>query len=291
MAAPVLEMETDKQSLKRLLDGFSAEVVARDRKGIAAAGALLRPGSVVSVPSLAKDSVDDLVEGCAALRRLGLIPVPHITARTIVSRTMLGRTLERLAGEAGVDHALVIGGDVDKAAGEFDAALQLIETGLFEANGITRIALAVHPEGHPRIADEVMWPALPAKLQAAAERGLETYLISQFAFDAAPYIAMARRLRADGITQPLRLGVASPAKRTALIKYALMCGVGASLRALRERHDLAANMAAGETPEALLRDLAAAQAREPSLGIDGLHFFTFGSLEGLVNLTDTLRAA
>ena len=281
--------DADDQALKGLLQTYSTEVVARDQKGIAAAGALLRPGSEVFVANLPNDTIDNLVSACVALRKAGMEPVPHIPARTTPSRAALETTLKRVTSEAGVVRALVIGGDVDKAVGEFDAAIQLIETGLFEQNGIKKIALAVHPEGHPRVADELMWPALPVKLKAAKERGLETYLVSQFAFDAAPYIKTARRLRADGITEPLRVGVAGPAKRTTLIKYALMCGVGASLRALRERHDMAANMAAGETPEALLRELAAAQAAEPSLGIDSVHFFTFGSLEGSVTLAETLR--
>jgi methylenetetrahydrofolate reductase (NADPH) len=204
---------------------------------------------------------------------------------------VLERTLERLAAEAQVERCLVIGGDVDRPVGEFDAAIQLIETGLFQKYGVKRVALAVHPEGHPRVADEVMWPALPAKLEAARRAGLETYLVSQFAFDAAPYVTTARRLRASGLTEPLRVGVAGPAKRTTLIKYALMCGVGASLRAVRERHELAANLAGGETPEGLLRQLAAAQAKEPSLGIDSVHFFTFGSLESSVTLAEQLRGA
>ena len=283
--------EAENKALRDLLQTYSTEVVARDQKGIAAAGALLRPGSEVFVANLPNDTIDNLVAGCVALRKAGMVPVPHIPARTTPSRAVLERTLERLAAEAQVDHALIIGGDVDKAVGEFDAAIQLIETGLFEKFGVRRIALAVHPEGHPRVADELMWPALPVKLKAAAERGMETYLVTQFAFDAAPYIKTARRLRADGVTQPLRVGVAGPAKRTTLIKYALMCGVGASLRALRERHDFAANMAAGETPEALLRELAAAQAAEPALGIDSVHFFTVGSLEGSVTLAETLRKA
>jgi methylenetetrahydrofolate reductase (NADPH) len=45
-------------------------------------------------------------------------------------------------------------------------------------------------------------------------------LVSQFAFDAAPFVALARRLRAAGIAAPLRVGVAGPAARTTLIKYA-----------------------------------------------------------------------
>ena len=271
-----------------LLRAFSTEVLSRDKKGIAAASSLLPPGAEVYVPHMVNESADHLIAACVALRRSGLTPVPHITARTIASRAELARTLGRLRDEAQIDQALVLGGDVDQPVSEFDAAIQLIETGLFEENGITRIALAVHPEGHPRVPDRLIWPALAAKINAATERGIATTLVSQFAFTAAPYIATARRLRADGITQPLRVGVAGPAKRTTLLKYAIMCGVGASLRAMRERSDLAANMATGETPEALIRELAAAQVREPSLGIDSVHFFTFGSLESSVKLVEAM---
>ncbi len=273
---------------RNLLTGYSVEVLARDHKGIAAAARLLGPGSEVFVPSLPHDTLEDLVTACTALHHAGLAPVPHISARIIRSRAVLADMLKQLTLKARVESALVIGGDVDAALGEFDAATQLIETGLFEANGINRIALAVHPEGHPRVADELIWPALTVKLDAAASRGIETYLVSQFAFDAAPYITIARRLRAHGITQRLRAGVAGPASRMTLIRYAMMCGVGASLRTLRERHGMASNMAAGETPEALIRELAAAQALEPSLGIDSVHFFTFGSLEGSVGVAASL---
>ena len=75
---------------------------------------------------------------------------------------------------------------------------------------------------------------LPRKLAAAKARGLDAYLVGQFAFDAAPIVSLARRLREAGIDAPYRVGIAGPAKRTTLIKYALMCGVGPSLRALRE---------------------------------------------------------
>ena len=57
-----------------------------------------------------------------------------------------------------------------------------------------------------------------------------------------------------------------------------MCGVGASMRALKERQDLAKSVLTGETPEALLTEVAVAQALNPALGISGVHFFTFGAL-------------
>jgi methylenetetrahydrofolate reductase (NADPH) len=278
-----------KTPIANLLETYSVEVVPRDAKGVETACELLRPGAEVFVASLPNEPLDTTVGACVRLARAGLTPVPHVAARNIRSRAELEDMLTRAAGEAGCDHALVLGGDRDEAVGPYSEALQLIETGLFEQRGYRRVAFAVHPEGHPRVADSQLWPALPKKLAAAKARGLEPYLVGQFAFDADPIVSLARRLREAGIDAPYRVGIAGPAKRTTLIKYALMCGVGPSLRALRERQELAANVMAGETPEALLREVAAAAEAEPALGIEGVHFFTFGSLKSSIEFAEDLR--
>jgi methylenetetrahydrofolate reductase (NADPH) len=100
---------------------------------------------------------------------------------------------------------------------------------------------------------------------------------------------MVRRFRARGITAPVRAGVVGPADRAALIKFGLMCGVGASLRALRERHELAKSVIAGETPEALLTEVAAVRSADPALGISGVHFFTFGALGKSTRFVEEMR--
>jgi methylenetetrahydrofolate reductase (NADPH) len=79
------------------------------------------------------------------------------------------------------------------------------------------------------------------------------------------------------VTAPLRVGVAGPASTTKLIKYAMRCGVGASLRTLTERKGIAGTLLGGETPEAVLDRIAAAAAEDPSLAIGSVHFFTFGA--------------
>jgi methylenetetrahydrofolate reductase (NADPH) len=232
----------------------------------------------VFIAALPGDSADKLIAAAAQLRRSGLIPTPHIVARNIEDRRELDDLLGRLVGEAGVDRALVLGGDRDKPTGEFDSSLQLIETGLLQKHAIRRIAIGCYPEGHPRIDDAILDQARAAKLAAAASAGLDVTLVSQFCFDAKPIIGLVRRIRAQEVTAPFRVGVAGPASRTTLIKYAMMCGVGPSLRVLKERQDLALSMMSGETPENLLSEIALECARDPQLGIAGVHFFTFGSL-------------
>jgi methylenetetrahydrofolate reductase (NADPH) len=287
VAAP--PTQTDSQAIRALMQTYSVEVTSKDQKGFRAAAEFMPKGSEVFVANLPNETLDQQAEACRELKKAGLDPVPHVVARNTESVDQLDRSLARLTGEAGVATCLVLGGDRDHPQGPFDAAIQMIETGLFEKHGVKRVAFGCHPEGHPRVPDNVIFPALPAKLAAAKARGLETYLVSQFAFDADPMIALARRLRATGISEPLRLGVAGPANRGTLIKYALVCGVGPSLRALRERHELAKQVVTGETPEALLRDVAKAAAAEPGLGIEGIHFFTFGSVEKSVSFAESLK--
>jgi methylenetetrahydrofolate reductase (NADPH) len=288
-AAAARAVPSDRHVLRKLLGHYSAEVVAKDQKGIEAVSAM-PAGAEVFVANLPNESADQLIAACVQLARSGLKPVPHIVARNIRDRAELDNILSRLVREARVERLLILGGDRDQPVGDFDAGIQLIETGLLQQHGVKRIALPCHPEGHPRVPDAVIWPALGQKVEAAARAGLETYLVSQFAFDAAPFVAYARRLRQARINAPLRVGVAGPAKRSTLIRFAMMCGVGASLRALKERQELARNVLAGETPEGLLVDLAHAQALEPSLGIDSVHFFTFGSPGASIELAQGLRA-
>ncbi|TWG93504.1 methylenetetrahydrofolate reductase (NADPH) [Mesorhizobium sp. J18] len=272
-AADQQAVSNGEASLAQLLAGYSVEVTARDVDSVLGR---LRRGSEVFIANLPNDSPDVLVRAAARVGAAGLIPVPHIVARKIRDEPELDGLLARLAGEAGVERALVLGGDRDRPAGDFDAALQLLHTRAFERHNFSRIAFACYPEGHPHIDKEVLRQALREKLAEATSRGLDTLLVSQFTFEPEPILKLARDLRASGITAPLRIGVAGSARRTTLVKYAIRCGVGASLRALTERGHLVSGLIGGETPGELLEGIAPAAATEPALGIEGVHFFTFG---------------
>ena len=68
------------------------------------------------------------------------------------SGTELDRHLGRLADEAGVRRVLVIAGDFAAPLGPFHAAIEVIESGLLHARGITEVGIAGYPDGHPRLA-------------------------------------------------------------------------------------------------------------------------------------------
>ncbi len=197
--------------------------------------------------------------------------MPHVVARNIQDRATLDGLLSRLTGEAGVDRGLVVGGDRDHPAGMYRSSLDLTQTGALQAHGLKSIFIGCYPEGRPQISDAVLEEARAAKIEAAREAGLHVVLVSPFCFEASPVIALAERMRGQGVTGPLRVGVAGPANRALLMKYALICGVGNSIRVLKDRGEPAKSMLGGETPEALALQIEAAQARSPALGFNGVH--------------------
>lgn len=278
-----------RAALARLLDNVSVEITTRDERSLDGAADLLRPETRVFIASFPKDTVDHFIRSAVKLHKAGMIAIPHIVARSIPSKAVLDDMLARLAGEAGVDRAHVVGGDRDVPVGEFDAALQLLETGYFQKYGITRIALACYPEGHPRIPDDVLEQARIDKFRAARNAGLQVWMVSQFAFESAPIIGLARRMRAQGIDVPFRAGIAGVTSHATLLKFAMLCGVGPSLRALKERKGMMKNALGGDTPERLLTEIAVAREAEPALAIAGVHFFTFGSLEQTAKWVESVR--
>ena len=276
-------------ALTELLRNYSVEVTSSDHESIEAA-TRMQPGSEVFVASRPSDSSERQARAAARLRRAGLTPVPHVVARNIKNFTELDRILERLVGEAGIDRALILAGDRDRPVGELSSSLQILESGILPRYGIRRIAISWYPEGHPRIAARDLVVARTEKLLAAGRAGLDVTLMSQFCFESPPIIATARQIRAEGVTAPLRVGVAGPASRASLLKYAMICGVGTSVRALKERPGVR-SLLSGATPSQLLSEVAHARAEEPALAIEGIHFYSFASLANTLEFVEEQRAA
>jgi len=236
-------------------------------------------GMAVYIAALPSTTAENLVDVSKAAFARGFKPVPHLVARNFASYREFETTLKRLVEEAGVRRALVLGGDRDVPDGPFEGALNLLETGLFGRETIPHVAFGCYPEGHPKIDATQLNRALEDKLDAADRFGLDARLITQICFDAKTIITFVRRLRERQIIAPLRYGVVGPTKLTTLAKYAAACGVGPSLRALKQRADLRGKLLLGYTPDNLIQVMSEAERTHPSLNIIGPHFFTFGSLK------------
>lgn len=279
---------SDPDAIAKLwLTNYSAEVTTPDRRALDYVGTLMRSGAPIYIASLPNDDCEKQLEVAIKLKALGLDPVPHIVARNMVDRASFVSAVERFARLAGVDRALILGGDRADSVGPYEASIQLIRSGVLEANGIQHIAIAAYPEGHPRIPPDVLEFSLMEKLEAAERAGLMVSLITQLCFDADSITKFVHALRHRGVTTDIRVGLAGPTKPLTLLKFAAICGVGPSMRALRERGTEAFALMGAVTPKPIILQLAYRMAIDPSLGITGLHFFTFASLRQTIEWADS----
>ena len=134
----------------------------------------------------------------------------------------------------------------------------MLESDILSDAGLTSLGVAGHPEGHRAVDTPTLWEALRAKQAYAERKAVDMHLVTQFGFDASAICRWGRELRSQGVRLPVHVGMAGPAPLTKLIKYAMACGVGASLRgALRSMQTVRHIAGFATTPEQMLIDLRA----------------------------------
>lgn len=289
-AAPVMSAEP----LTGLLQEFSLEVMPRTAAKIDSFADILPAGSRVYIAHIDGTPIEDMVATARRLAAEGMDVMPHLPARIIPDRAALNDWLARYAGEAGVTQALLLGGGLSAPKGDFHSSMQLMETGLLDAHGITRLHVAGHPEGNRDIdadgSDRIVMDALRWKQDFANRSDAKMAIATQFCFDAAPIFDWAARLKAGGVDLPIHIGVAGPAKLQTLVKFAMTCGVGPSVRVLQRRAADVTKLMLPFTPESLLRDIAARKAADPGLQIEAVHFFPLGGIKATTDFTGRFSA-
>ena len=268
-------------ALEALLDGYSIEVMPRTAEKVEDFRALLPRGTRVYIAHIDGTPFEDMLATARRLARDGFEVMPHFPARLIASKAELADWIARYHGEAGVRDALLLGGGVAKPVGEFDSSMQLIETGLFD--GFARLHVAGHPEGNRDIdadgGDREVMKALAWKQAFADRSDAEMAIATQFCFDAGPVIAWADRLSAAGIRLPIHIGVAGPAKLQTLIRFAIACGVGPSLKVLEKRARDVTKLLLPYEPIDFLTAIADHKAKTPGFNIERVHFFPLGGIK------------
>jgi methylenetetrahydrofolate reductase (NADPH) len=267
--------------VEAFVKGFSIEVMPRTAEKVDSFRDILPSGTRVYIAHIDGTPIEDMVATAKRLHAEGFPVMPHFPARIIPDRATLADWVARYQGEADVKQALLLGGGVNTPAGDFDSSMQLLESGAFD--GFERLHVAGHPEGNRDIdkdgGDRVVMQALKWK-QAFSERSdAKMAIATQFCFEADPVIAWADRLAAEGIHLPIHIGVAGPAKLQTLIKFAIACGVGASLRVLQKRAMDVTKLLLPYEPTEFVGALAAHKAKNPSFGIESVHFFPLGGIK------------
>ncbi len=291
MAVVNLLDRSDPDPLKSFLDGASIEVMPRTAAKIEDFKPLLPAGTRIYIAHIEGTPIDEMIATARRLSADGFAVMPHLPARIIRDAAELDRWIGRYADEAGVTQALVLAGGVAMPVGAFTDSMQLLETGLFQKHGYTRLHVAGHPEGNrdidPDGSTANVDEALLRKQRFAEETGLDMAVATQFAFDAAPVIVWAERLAAMGVTLPIHVGVAGPAKLQTLIKFAIACGVGPSLGVLQKRAKDLTRLLKPFEPTEVLTALALHKSKHPGSLIVGAHVFPLG---GIGASTDWLAA-
>jgi methylenetetrahydrofolate reductase (NADPH) len=285
------KIEVDANDIPALVAAFlarlSIEITPRQIEKVALLAKRLPQGTCVYVALIDPADLALQIEAVSAIRAAGLEPVPHVPARFVRDRADLEHRLGAFARDGKVVQALVLGGGAPQPLGVYDAAIQLLETGLFAAHGIGKIGMAGHPEGNPDIirakGEAVLIEALKVKQAYLAAHGIEGYIATQFLFEAGPVAYWAKGLRDEGITLPVHVGVPGPATIKTLVKYAAMCGVGNSARFIRKQALNVTKLLTVTSPDAFVENLAKLHFEKPELGIAAPHLYPFGGFDKLLD--------
>ena len=266
--------------MEAFLKGYSIEVMPRTAEKVEDFRAILPKGTRVYIAHIDGTPIEEMVATAKRIGAEGFDVMPHFPARIIKDRATLTDWVARYK-DVGVHQGLLLAGGVPQPVGDFATSMQLLETGAF--TGFDRLHVAGHPEGNKDIdpdgADKMVMEAARWKSAFSERTDAQMAMATQFCFEAGPVIDWVNRLQAEGIKLPVHIGVAGPAKLQTLIKFAIACGVGASLRVLQKRAMDVTKLLLPYEPTEFVADLAAHKAKNPGFGIEQVHFFPLGGIK------------
>jgi len=275
---------TNRAASLELIQDFSLEMTGKDIPALNEAKDQIPPGTRINVTFLGNEDLEMRVAAAKAVRDLGFVPVPHISARRLKSQGQLEEFLGRLQEVGAADHVFAVGGDPATPEGPYEDSLAVIRSGILQRFGVREVGIGGYPEGHPDIPKDRLWGALEDKAAALAEQELGAVILTQFAFDTDPVADWIDAVRAKGINAPIRVGTPGPAGIKRLLGFARRFGVGANAMIVKKYGFSLTNLMGDAGPDRFVNDLAAVLAAhtpgaQPQIGGRvGLHFYTFGGL-------------
>ena len=282
-----LRMVGDEPAIGAFLRGYSIEIMPRTAEKVDDFRSLLPVGTRVYIAHIEGTPIEEMVATAKRLSNDGYSVMPHFPARIIKDASQLEDWIKRYQGEAGVDQGLILAGSPHRQLGGFESSMQLLETGLFDRAGFKRLHVAGHPEGNrdidPDGSDKILTDALRWKQDFSNRTDAKIALATQFCFDAKPVIEWVDGLAAAGIDLPVHIGIAGPAKLQTLIRFAIACGVGPSLKVLQKRAMDVTKLIMPYEPTEVIAELAAHKAANPAFNIEQVHFFPLGGIKTNAN--------
>jgi methylenetetrahydrofolate reductase (NADPH) len=268
---------------RELVSGFSLEMTGKDVPGLQEAAHSIPQGTKINVTFLGNEDLDMRVTAAKAVKDLGFVPVPHISARRLKSQDQLEEFLGRLQEVGATEHVFAVGGDPTEPEGPYPDSLSVIRTGLLQKYGVREVSIAGYPEGHPDIKNDVLWRHLEDKSASLKEQGLDAVILTQFAFDTDPVLTWIKGVRDRGIDTQIRIGTPGPAGIKRLLGFARRFGIGANAMIVKKYGFSLTNLMGTAGPDKFVTDLSGLLADASAGSATGygdvkLHFYTFGGL-------------
>lgn len=261
-----------------LLSDASIELISEQASKFAPVANSFGPGTLVFLPHIAGKPLEAQISAASLLISRGFRPVAHLSARNFRSHDEVDQHIRDLSA-SGVKHCLAVGGVPSVTPNALVAnALELIDRKSFRNSGFETVFLAGHPEGIADVASHDLRAALASKIEMLRAQGRSVEIATQFAFDGVAMARWAAELKAKGISVPIRFGVAGVTSLPKLIKFAMLCGVGASLNVLKQRTSSIFKVMTDQDPQDVLEALSKTMATVDAPLVK-VHFFPFGGWE------------
>ena len=233
----------------------------------------LQPNSHVAVTCSPTKGVDETIELSEKLIAQGFQVIPHIAAKCVSGEKHLETIVKRLDALS-IESIFVPGGDRPEPIGEFNNAYDLLKALQKSGHNIKNIGIAAHPEGHPDVNEKILMEALEKK------KNLADYIVTQMCFDANILGDWLVRINQQGVHLPVWVGLPGAIERGRLLRTSLRIGVGNSLRFLRKKSQVAAELMKSSiyNPDKLVTSISEYKDIA-NTNLAGYHIFCFNQIE------------
>ena len=263
-----------KEKIISLIDGFTIELNPKVRHKINSIP--LEKKNNVYITYLPDASENDILETIEFVSKNNLTPITHLPARTMKNLDHVHQFLSQVRERTDSKKILVIGGGGNQL-GQITSSLEILNSGLLEENDFNKIGIAGHPEGSPDISQETIDNFLNDKFELTKTKGLNLELVTQFFFDASPFINWCEELTKRKITIPVRVGFPGPASFKTLLNFGLMSGVGNSINFLKKNSSKVSDLLTKTSNDEMLISLA--EFANKNSPLKSFHCFPFGGFE------------
>lgn len=263
-----------KDNIISLINGFTIELNPKVRHKINSIP--LNRNNNVYITYLPDASENDILETVEFVSKNNLTPITHLPARTMKDLEHVNNFLSKVRDRTDSEKILVIGGGGDQL-GKVTSSFEILKSGVLKQYGFKKIGIAGHPEGSPDISQDTINEFLKKKYELSQSQNLDLELVTQFFFNADPFIKWCNDLIKKNITLPVRVGFPGPASFKTLLNFGMMSGVGNSINFLKKNSTKVTDLLTKTSNDEMLSQLADySQDKSP---LNAFHCFPFGGFE------------